>query len=380
MERVYNTKFECCGCTLCAEKCPTDAIDMEMTDGFAYPVIDFKKCIDCGLCRRVCVIQHPFEGAVSTADAFAGVALDEQVRMKSSSGGAFTVLSDAILQQDGAVCGAIFDDLMQVRHTVTEAITERDKMRGSKYVQSDMTGVYAQLETVLKAGKKVLYTGNPCTVAAVKRRFEKYADQLYTIDLICHGVPSPEVWRGYIAYIERLYGKSVTDYSFRDKQNGWRDYHAVVTFSDGTTAKDTDAVNSFVELFRYDLCLRPSCTACPYADMKREGDITLGDFWGVEKVFPSMDDNKGVSAILINTEKGKVLLSVLQEKMQLRPCTAEDIAVGQSNMRHPSKASVKASAFSRDLRVLPFEKVLKKYTRVGHKRRMLDGIKKILRK
>lgn len=380
MEKVYDRKEQCCGCTLCAEKCPTDAIRMEMTDGFAYPVIDPEKCIDCGLCRRVCIIQHPFEGAQTAADAFAGKIYDEAVRMQSSSGGAFTVLSDAVLEENGAVCGAVFDQLMHVHHSIAKTAGERDKMRGSKYVQSDMNGTYAQMEAVLKAEKKVLFCGNPCAVAAVKRRFKDFADQLYTVDLICHGVPSPEVWRGYIAYIERLYGKSVVDYTFRDKKNGWRDYHAVVTFSDGTTAEDTDAINSYIELFRYDLCLRPSCAACPYATMKREGDITLGDFWGIEKVFPSMDDNKGVSALLINTEKGKELLPYLQDGMQLKPCTAEDIAEGQPNMHRPSKSSVKADAFARDMRALSFEKLLKKYTRVGRKRRIVDAVKKVLHK
>lgn len=380
MERVYDTKLECCGCTLCAEKCPTNAISMEMTDGFSYPVIDPALCIDCGLCRRVCIIQHPFEGASNTVEAFAGKIHNEDVRMKSSSGGAFTVLSDAILDAGGVVCGAVFDELMHVRHAVTDTAHVRDTMRGSKYVQSDMNGVYAQLQAALKAGRKVLFTGNPCVVAAIKRRFKEFEEQLYTVDLICHGVPSPEMWHGYIAYIERLYGKSVADYTFRDKQKGWRDYHAVVTFSDGTAMENTNAIDSYVELFRYDLCLRPSCTACPYTSMQREGDITLGDFWGVHKVFPTMDDNKGVSAILINTEKGKELLPYLQDRMQLEPCTAEDIAAGQPNMYHPSKASVKADAFARDLHTLPFEKVVKKYTRVGRKRRVIDAVKKVLHK
>lgn len=380
MERVYDKKTECCGCTLCAEKCPTDAISMEMTDGFSYPVIHSARCIDCGLCRRVCIIQHPFEGAAAPADAFAGKIHDEAVRMQSSSGGAFTALSDRFLKDGGVVCGAVFDELMHVRHAVTDTVTGRDEMRGSKYVQSDMEGVYSQLQAALDAGRKVLFTGNPCAVAAVKRRFKEFDRQLYTVDLICHGVPSPEVWHSYIAHLENLYGKSVTGYTFRDKQNGWRDYHAVVTFSDGTTARDTDAINSYIELFRYDLCLRPSCTACPYTAMQREGDITLGDFWGVEKVFAHLDDNKGISAILINTEKGKELLACLQESMQLQPCAVQDIAAGQPNMHHPSKASVKADAFARDLRALPFDKVLKKYTRIGRKRRIIDVMKKVLRK
>ena len=380
MQRVYDRKEDCCGCALCVDICPTQAICMEMIDGFSYPTIQTEKCVDCGACRRGCIIQQPFEDLRRPVMAYAGKLRNTDARLNSSSGGMFTAVSDMVLSSGGAVCGAAFDEGMRLRYVLAQTAEDRDKMRDSKYVQSDAQGLYAQLQTVLQEGKTVLFCGTPCTAAAVKRRFSTFTDQLYIVDLICHGVPSPEVWQGYIAYIERLYGKSVSAYRFRDKQNGAKEYHAVITFTDGTTAKETDAINSYLELFRYDLCLRPSCTACPYATQKRVGDITIGDFWGVETLLPYMDDQKGVSAVLINTEKGKTCLRDVSEQVEIAPCAVNDIVSRQQPLQHPSKASVKAPTFARDMRMLPFRKILQKYTRVGRKRRVIDCMKRVFGK
>lgn len=378
MEKVYDRVEECCGCGLCADMCPTAAITMEMWETFYYPKIAPSKCIDCGRCRRVCIIKQPYRELSLPEKAFAGKLIDDQNRLNSSSGGAFTALSDVVLKDGGVVCGATFDELMRVRHTIATTVTQRDKMRGSKYVQSDTAAVYAQIEKHLKEGKRVLFCGSPCTAAAIKRRFAGKDKQLFVADLICHGVPSPAVWSGYVSYLESIYKKPMVGYTFRDKQKGWRSYHALATFSDGTIVKDNDAVNSYLELFTYDLCLRPSCTACPYACPKRVGDVTLGDFWGVENHLPQFDDGMGISAIFVNTPKGEKWLSKADDSLQLLPCAVRDIAAGQKNLRHPSKASVKAKSFANDLKLLPFEKVLKKYTRIGKKRRLIDGVKKLL--
>lgn len=378
MERVYKKAVDCCGCTLCADVCPTGAVSMDEKGGFLYPQIASALCVDCGKCQAVCVIQHPFETALPQA-AYGARLHHTQMRLKSSSGGAFTALSDAFLENGDAVCGVKFDKKMRARYMVTTSKTERNHMRGSKYVQADMQGVFAQLQKRLEQEKSVLFFGTPCAVAAVKRRFPDAAG-LYTVDLICHGVPSPAVWQAYVSYLEGAFDAKLTDYRFRDKANGWYTYHAVATFADGKTITDTPQTDSYLELFTYDVCLRPSCTACPYAQTERVGDITIGDFWGVENCLPQLDDGKGVSAVLINTEKGERLCEFLRKRMELLPCALSDITAGQQPLRFPSKRSVKADAFVRDFSRLSFDRVLRKYTRLGFSRRFKDAVKKILHK
>lgn len=380
MDKVYDTPTQCCGCGVCADICPVNAISMLRKDMFSYPQIDTDLCIRCGACRRVCVIQTPVCPPADEPLAFAAQHKRKDVRLHSSSGGVFTALSDVILERGGVVCGAVFGENMYAEYAVAASANDRQAMRGSKYVQSDSSRIYADMERCLQAGKEVLFTGTPCAVAAVKRRFAAFEDLLYTADILCHGVPSPAVWERYIDCLQERYGQAVTDYTFRDKQNGWHDYHAVVTFADGTTAQDTPLVDSYLDLFRYDLALRPSCTACPYATRKRVGDVTFGDFWGIERVLPALDDDTGVSALLVNTPRGERLLSLLRERLELYPCTAEDIAVRQPPMQYPSAVSVKGPAFARDFERLPFEKVLKKYTRLGVKRRVIDLVKNIAKK
>lgn len=304
---------------------------------------------------------------------------NENVRMKSSSGGMFTALSDIILQNGGKIYGADFDENMHLRHTSATTPAQRDRMRGAKYIQSDMSGVYEKIQTDLQNGIPVLFVGTPCQVNAVKT-FIGQNEYLYTADLICHGVPSSEVWEKYIKYIEKKYNKKATYFSFRNKDIAWRKYSGRVTFSDGTVMANTKLLNAYCELFRYDLSLRKACENCPFADISRVGDITLGDFWGIENIMPEIDDNKGVSAVLVNTQKGEKLFEGVRSGLEVYEVTAEQISARQPNLKGPSKRSVKAEAFEKDFNTLPFEKVLKKYTNVGIKRQIISLLKGVLKK
>lgn len=379
MPNLFESEKMCCGCFACADACPKKAITMTLKNGFLYPEIDSEMCVECGLCETVCAFKKPKADAANCIEAFA-VKAQESVRMASSSGGAFTLLSDYVLEKGGTVYGAAYDEAMCVRHKRAETETDRDKMRGSKYIQSNLSGVYKFVKEDLNAGKTVLFTGIPCQVGALKSFLGKPYENLITVDLICHGVPSIEVWQKFVEFINKKYGRTMTDYAFRDKSVSWRSYSPKVTFSDGTTVGANNATGSYIELFRYDVALRPSCTQCPYASAHREGDFTMGDFWGIENAFPKLDDRKGVSALLVNSEKAAEILGAIQDKAEFQPCRAEQITAGQPNMVRPSQMSVKAAAFRKDFETLPFEKVLKKYTQVGLKRRGIGLAKRFLKK
>ncbi len=379
MERVYQTQTNCCGCSLCREVCPKSAISMQRVGGFSYPVIDEQLCVDCGLCRKRCSFLSPLKVSDFIETAYAAKHKDTSVVMKSSSGGLFTALSDYILSINGTVYGADYDAGMKVVHRQATTASARDRMRGAKYVQSDISDVYKNIGNDLKSGNRVLFTGTPCQVAAVQSAFPK-AENLYTVDIICHGVPSADVWEQYVSYIEKHYGKKLVYYKFRDKTKGWRGYAAKLYFDDGSEILHNDITGSFIELFRYDVCLRPSCTQCPYASLDRVGDLTIGDFWGIEDVKPDVSDNKGISAVMVNSEKGKAFLQAVSDSLLLFPCSKADIARRQPNLYHPSCYSNKAESFQHDLQTMSFEEILKKYTRVGFKRRIVDFVKKIIKR
>lgn len=379
MPDLYKSEKFCCGCSACAAVCPKDAISMADNNGFFYPQVDPNKCVDCKLCEKVCDFKSDKPTNSNIIKAFAAKA-DVDIRMLSSSGGVFTVLSDWVLAQSGVVYGAVYDEAMRVCHVRADSAEGRNKMRGSKYIQSSLTGVYRSVLDDLKNDKTVLFVGVPCQVGALKSFLGCDYSNLYTVDLICHGVPSNKVWKQFVAYINQRYRRTLVDYSFRNKDVSWRRYSPKLTFSDGTVIGDNNITSSFIELFRYDVSLRPSCAQCRYASAHREGDFTMGDFWGIENVRPEMDDNKGVSALMINSAKADQLLGQLEGNLELYECSVANIMARQPNMSRPSKPSVKAAEFQKDLDTLPFEKVLKKYTRVGFKRRVIDFMKKILGK
>lgn len=377
MPTLFENPTQCCGCGACADICPKDAISMIFREGFSYPEINKLLCIECGLCTGVCAFGQQKITESNCIHAYA-CKVEDAVRMKSSSGGIFTALSDHVLKRGGVVYGAAFDSGMVLRHARATTAQERDVMRGSKYIQSDTSGSYHQVKEDLKEGRQVLFTGTPCQIAALKAFLKKDYENLLLVDIICHGVPSPEIWAQFVSYLNEKYNAQVTDYSFRNKQVSWRQYSATVKLSDGRCIGENNHTGSFIELFRYDVCMRPSCTVCRYASHHREGDITIGDFWGIENVLPELDDNKGVSSVMVNSLKGEAILEQIKGHMTLAECTQDQIAARQPNLSRPSQPSNKAVPFQADWKVLPFRKLLRKYTRVGMKRRVIDFIKKLL--
>ena len=310
-------KHYCCGCSACVQACPNKCIVFnEDIHGFSYPKVDLKSCINCGLCEKVCPVIQQGESRLPLG-VYAAKSTSESLRIKSSSGGLFTMIAENIINEGGVVFGAEFDENWEVRHSYTESKEGLLSFQGSKYVQSLIGDSFIKVKSFLEDGRKVLFTGTACQISGLKKFLRKEYLNLFTIDVVCHGVPSPLVWRSYKEFVRKKCSiNDITNITFRSKTTGWKKYSVVIT---GNTAQGDKKVilsetvdkNIYMQLFLNDLCLRPSCSNCPAKCGKSGSDITLADFWGIENINPEFDDNKGVSLIMLNTLAGFNLLDRL---------------------------------------------------------------------
>lgn len=324
-------KHDCCGCSACTQVCPKQCISFnEDSEGFRYPLVNKELCVDCGMCEKVCpVINQSNER--KPLKVLAAKNPNEEIRIKSSSGGIFTMLAEKVIKEGGVVFGAKFNQDWEVIHDFTETIDGISAFRGSKYVQSFIGDNYSKVEAFLKEGKKVLFSGTPCQIAGLKLFLRKEYDNLLLVDFVCHGVPSPLVWRMYLKeLVASIATKNsvftaykpenikIEDIQFRDKEKGWKKYSFLLKLS-ATQGAEKNTVffletldkNMFMRGFLSDLYLRPSCYKCPSKSLKSGSDITIADYWGIENVIPEFDDDKGVSLVLINTIKGENLYNLL---------------------------------------------------------------------
>lgn len=309
-------KSDCVGCEACVQCCPKHCITMhEDSEGFLYPQINTEECIDCGLCERVCPVINQGEPRKPLV-AYAAKNQDESVRLNSSSGGVFSALAEYVIAQGGVVFGARFDESWNVVHDYVETVEGLLAFRGAKYAQSRIGQSFLQAETFLKQGRMVLFSGLPCQIAGLKKFLRKDYDNLITVDLFCHGVPSPMVWERFLEEEVATPHTQLKSISFRDKASGWKNY----SFS--YLQEDADGVhlhrmlstkNLFMRGFLADLYLRPSCYRCPAKQLKSGSDLTIGDYWGIQQAHPKLDDDKGVSAILVNTDKGIAILQSVRQ-------------------------------------------------------------------
>ena len=340
MKTVYDGKEHCCGCTACENSCPTGAISMSPDlEGFLYPVIDPFRCIDCGVCRNVCPFEHadrvkygPFQ------KSYLAQHREENVLMQSTSGGAFTALSDCILTQGGVIYGADFDGEWHVVHRRAQTDAQRDRMRISKYAQSDLRGVFQQVEQDLSVGRMVLFTGTPCQCAGLRSFMEgKDTSRLYLCDIICYGIPSPMIWQSFCRMIEQERGGQVSQVQFRSKAYDWSRENSNKVFLMATTEDPVLRLDDryYQLFFKVRSVIRPSCGSCPFTDRSRPGDLTIADYWGVEKYLPQYNDPRGMSLILVNSSKGEQLLEWAQDAMfyLLRP--ASECMAEQARLREP---------------------------------------------
>ena len=345
---IIDNKQNCTGCSACVQACPKQCISFEEDEqGFRYPSINYELCVNCGLCEKVCPCINENEKTMPL-DIYAAKNPDEEIRKDSSSGGIFTMLAESIIDEGGVVFGARFNEKWNVVHDYTETKEGLAAFRGSKYVQSIIGDTYKQVRDFLKADRKVLFSGTPCQIAGLRLFLRKDYDNLYTVDFICHGVPSPGVFRWYLQEKINNYaarqssekiqfcsspihsipkgdvllplGVSIEGIRFRDKREGWKKFSFVLLLAEASAEGKKNTVlfssnvceNAFLKGFCSDLYLRPSCHKCPSRDFKSGSDIIIADFWGQEYMFPEFDNDTGVSSVIVKTEKGRHLLSILK--------------------------------------------------------------------
>lgn len=380
-----NNPADCCGCTACASICAHDAITMKPDAlGFLYPEVDKEKCVDCGLCEKVCAFNDHYDTSLNLEKPLAYGARHKDMNEveTSRSGAAFIAISDYILEQGGVVYGAGYTDHFRVVHKRATTKEERDEFKGSKYVQSDMTGVFRQVKKDLRDGLTVLFSGTPCQTSGLNSYVGKrLRENLFLVDIVCHGVPSPYMWRDYIAYLEKKQGSPIVWVNFRDKQKyGWAAHHETFKFKNG------GGKMSFTYLFYKHIMFRKSCGNCHFTNIKRPSDITIADFWGWENTDSAFNaDNKGVSLVLLNTEKGRKLFDAVQDRMNTIPAELDKCL--QPNMQHPSEMHPQSEKFFSDYTRKGFKYVMWKYgenyppTFLRKKsKRLLDKIKRFIKK
>lgn len=303
-------KQNCCGCAACVSVCPKNCISMQQDEeGFLYPSVDKTNCIGCGLCEKVCHELHPYTEQ-TPLKVIAAINKDATIRLKSSSGGVFHVLAGQTIQQNGVVFGVRFDDNWQAVTTYTETMEGVKAFMGSKYVQARTETAYIDAKRFLEEGRSVLFSGTPCQIAGLKHFLGKDYDNLLAVDIICHGTPSPKVWERYLSEAIKQ-GQRIDSIEFRNKQNGWKGFSFKLTYNqdDETLSIMSSANNNpFMKAFLSDIILRPACYGCKAKSGRSHSDITIADFWGIQKVFPEMDDDKGTGLVFANTDKGLAAL------------------------------------------------------------------------
>lgn len=334
-------KNKCCGCAACVQACPKNCISFEEDEhGFRYPLVNKVVCIDCGLCEKVCPCINQAESK-KPLKVYAATNPNEEIRMKSSSGGVFSILAEAIIEEGGVVFGARFNEKWEVVHDYTESKEGLDAFRGSKYVQSRIGDTYKQCREFLKQGRRVLFSGTSCQISGLILFLHKEYDNLFTIDVVCHGVPSPKVWRDYLkAVIDRPQGGAgkntvfsslnekpvITGISFRDKSTGWKKYGFVVRGKTASKADNYSVLSSdtfflvhetvqnnlYMQGFINNLFIRPSCFFCPSKQGKCNSDYSLADFWTIKLYNAIHDDDKGVTLLYIHSEKAIDFIKMLE--------------------------------------------------------------------
>lgn len=406
IDKEIKNKKDCSGCHACMSICPKGCITMTHdNEGFLYPKVNYNLCIKCKKCIDVCpVINKPKTN--ETPQAYACINKDEETRLKSSSGGIFTLLADLVLQEEGAVFGAAFNSQFELEHICIDNsnIHDLDKLRGSKYLQSRIGNAYIEAENKLKTGKPVLFTGTPCQIAGLRsylnkqnrvdieykenkekneskekegnignkgnnekeRNKEGYEEKkeyanLITMDFVCHGVPSPKVWDIYRKFREDKEQTKTQIVNFRYKKEGWKKFSMFFKFDNDNEYTNNLEKDIYLKAFLKDLCLRPSCYDCKFKGLNRYSDITLADFWGVAKELPDMDDDSGTSLVFVNSVNGQEIFDKIKDDMIFKEANIQSAIKYNPAAIRSAKYNKDRDMFMRQISSIPFDELTDKY-------------------
>ena len=374
----------CTGCGACTSICGKEALKLlSGKEGFYRPRVDVDKCISCGLCEKVCpVINKGKKESLSENHpiVYAAWNRNEKIRMESSSGGAFSALAETVLEMGGVVCGAAYAKDMSVSHICVDQISDLSRLRLSKYVQSYIGDAFRKVKEYAQQGRMVLFCGTPCQAAGLRNFLRKDYSNVICCDFICHGVPSPMVYRKYLEWIEGKYGK-VTHVNFRDKKKGWYDALRMISLSSGKKRYLRNDDDAYWIAFNDNKNLQMACYDCQFLGFPRIADITLADFWGIGKSisFGHVDDiEKGVSLLIGSTDKGKSLINQSKNKLYYFERTIEEaIERNQASVRS-STLPASRKDFYRDLERLKFDEMQRKYMVPNMKTRMVKLFREYL--
>lgn len=360
-------KSKCCGCCACVDICAHKAITLKNDiEGFWYPEVNTDLCSECGLCEKICpelniekLKRNDYQNPVKT---LAAIHKRMDVRWDSTSGGAFSALADAMYEQGGYVSGAIYNDDFSVRNYISNNPEDLVKLRSSKYLQSKAEGLYTEIRTLLRNGERVLACGTPCQMAALRSFLRKDYENLIIVDFICRGVNSPKVYRKYLDSLERKHGGKVVYVKAKNKELGWRNLTRKVVFDNGAVYYGVSMEDDFRRGYHTNVYCRPSCYTCQYKGFPRMSDITIADYWGIEKVDPNLDNNIGTSMILLNSKKGENFFELVKDKLEYRETSFQSILPGNPALVSPlSPAKIDREQFFIDLDKGTFEEVTEKY-------------------
>jgi coenzyme F420-reducing hydrogenase beta subunit len=365
---ICNSKNMCTGCGACANICPVNCINMNLdNEGFLRPFVEYEKCIKCEKCKKYCPSNNlEIENfSINEVEAYSFINSNKTILQKSSSGGIFSAIAENIIKQGGTVFGATYDKNYEVTHLGVNNIDNLDCLRGSKYVESNTKNTFLEVKEILEKNQMVLYTGTPCQIAGLYAVLgDKEYKKLYTIDLLCHGVPSITLFREYIQGLEKKYGK-ILSYTFRDKTKwGWGSWGSFIYVNQkGKKYKKNFVVANdyFYSLFFKECILRESCYKCKYAQLPRIADITIGDCWGIENIDSSADTKNGISLVLVNNQKGKDLLNTSVKKSELKSLKIKEVIKYNKTIVQPASRPKERDEFYIDFINVGFYETAKKY-------------------
>lgn len=377
-----ENKKDCCGCTACANICPKQCITMtDDNEGFKYPLVDFNKCVDCHLCERVCPIINKIESKEEPKEAYIVRNNDAEIVRNSTSGGAVTAFCEEILSRNGIIFGGAFDNDFEVRHLSAESVEELKKFRSSKYVQSDLTDTFKRVKKNLDDGRYVMFTGTPCQVEGLLKYLQKPYDNLFTVDFVCRAVPSPLVWRKYKELKTKKYKSEIIYANFREKTYGYHSANLTLRFANGKKSIENTKTDYMLKSFFDGICSRPSCYECSFRKVDRVSDLTVFDCWNITRYVPTLaDDDKGYTAVIVQSEKGRQMLKNVSEKLIMHKADVDTLIKNDGFMavNNPYKHPKKDEYFKMLSNGAELDKVVQTFVPIKLSRKLLGRTRGIL--